>query len=207
MGVEHPPQPQRFKTYALGGHIAQEASPYGVVDFVGEESLVSGSTGCTDVGITEYIEPGRSVDDTLWWSGYAAPNRAVLPGGPLEISIGAGYYWRGDVEPDRIADQEFELSLDAWVDNPDADQLSPALIVDAALGDPQFAAYVDTQAIADGRAEIAWYDADRNVWEVGIMPWYETDPPRIHGVVVDGSTGAIVGPLDRAWDRATDPFP
>ena len=44
-------------------------------------------------------------------------------------------------------------------------------------------------------------------YEVGVMPWYETEPPRIHGVLVDAVTGAIVGQLDRPWDREVDPFP
>ena len=79
--------------------------------------------------------------------------------------------------------------------------------VDAALADPDFAAYIATQQIANGRAEIAWYDAARDVWEIGIMPWYETEPPRIHGVLVDAVTGTILGPLDRPWDEDVDPFP
>ena len=53
----------------------------------------------------------------------------------------------------------------------------------------------------------AWYDADRDVWEIGVMPWYETTPPRIHGVLVDPTTGGIVGPLDRPWVQDEDGFP
>ena len=47
----------------------------------------------------------------------------------------------------------------------------------------------------------------RDVWEIGVMPWYETYPPRIHGVLVDAVTGTIRGPLDRPWDQDVDPFP
>src|SRR5688572_9144055 len=57
------------------------------------------------------------------------------------------------------------------------------------------------------RATIAWYDAESDVWEIGVMPWCETEPPRIHGVLVDAVTGEIRGPLDRPWDRDVDPFP
>ncbi len=85
--------------------------------------------------------------------------------------------------------------------------MSPAQAIDAALSDPDFAAYVETQAIANGRAEIAWYDPERDLWEIGVMPWYETEPPRIHGVLIDAVTGVIRGPLDRPWDQDVDPFP
>ena len=119
----------------------------------------------------------------------------------------AGYYWRGK-EPTDIPDQAIELELDAWViSDAAAERLSPAQAVDAALSDPSFAAYLQTQKIADGRAEIAWYDADRDLWEIGVMPWYETEPPRIHGVLVDAVTGRILGSLDRPWDEDVDPFP
>jgi hypothetical protein len=39
------------------------------------------------------------------------------------------------------------------------------------------------------------------------MPWYETAPPRIHGVLVDAKTGAILGPLDRPWSSDVDGMP
>ena len=51
------------------------------------------------------------------------------------------------------------------------------------------------------------HDPDRDLWEIGVMPWYETEPPRIHGVLVDAVTGTIRGPLDRPWDQDVDPFP
>jgi hypothetical protein len=85
--------------------------------------------------------------------------------------------------------------------------MSPAQIVDAALADPDFVHYLASQTIANGREEIAWYQADRDVWEIGVMPWYETQPPRIHGVLVDAVTGAVVGPLDRPWNQDVDGFP
>jgi hypothetical protein len=207
MGVAQPSFADRFKTYALGGHVSLKPSPLADIEFVREDQLSSGEAGCADVGISEKIRPGRSVTETLWWSGFAAPNRAVPLPGALSITASAGYYWRGRNQPESIVDHAIELSLDAWIEAPDSGHLSPAQAVDAALADHSFLTYLDTQELANGRAEIAWYDADRDVWEVGVMPWYETEPPRIHGVLVDGTDGSIVGPLDRAWDSVRDPFP
>jgi hypothetical protein len=207
MGVEHDDPGQRFKTYALGGHVAQDPSPYGSIQFVREADLATGSPGCADIGLTDRIQPGDKVEETYWWSGTTAVNRAPPPAGPLRIDGWAAFYWRGEDEPDAITDHAIEPSLDAWVTNGTPGRLSPAQAVDAALTDPAFTAYLATQNLASGRAEVAWYDLERDRWEIGVMPWYETDPPRIHGVLVDGTTGAILGELDRPWDRDADPFP
>ena len=207
MGEEHQGQTGMFKTYALGGHITAAPDPHGALAFVEERFLHSGPPGCADIGITDTIKPGETVRKTSWWSGFTEPNRALPPAGPATIRGFAGYYWRGK-EPTDITHHAIELELDAWISSDAAaDRLSPAQAVDAALSDPSFAAYLETQKIADGRAEIAWYDADRDLWEIGVMPWYETEPPRIHGVLVDAVTGRILGSLDRPWDQAVDPFP
>jgi hypothetical protein len=207
MGEERPGQAGKFKTYALGGYFAAAPDPHGVLAFVEERFLHSGPPGCADIGITDTIKPGETVRRTRWWSGFTDPHRALPPAGPATIRGFAGYYWRGK-EPEDITDHAIELELDAWiVSDAAAERLSPAQAIDAALADPTFVDYLQTQAIADGRAEIAWYDADRDLWEIGVMPWYETKPPRIHGVLVDAVTGKILGPLDRPWDQDVDPFP
>jgi hypothetical protein len=207
MGSGQHPQGRMFKTYALGGHIAQVPSAHGTIDFVREERLVKGQPGCADIGITDTIKPGRSIRQTLWWSGFTGGNWALPPTGPAAISVLAGYYWRGADEPEAIEDAAMALQLEAWISNGGDHLLSPAQAVDAALADPTFAAYLETQALANGREEIAWYDADRDLWEIGVMPWYETDPPRIHGVLVDAETGRILGTLERAWDEEKDHIP
>ena len=207
MGIEQQGQAAKFKTYALGGHIRQEASPHAAFSFVREDRLHAGPSGCADIGISDTIGPGERKRQTFWWAGVSDMNRALPPEGPATVLAYAGYYWRGPEPPD-IIDQRFELEIDAWISSPAAgERLSPAEAADAALADPAFAAYLETQAIANGRAQIVWYDAERDLWEVGVMPWYETEPPRIHGVRVDPVTGEVVGTLDRPWDREVDPFP
>ncbi len=207
MGEEHLGQAGRFKTYVLGGYLAEAPDPHGVLSFVRKARLHAGPTGCADVGIGETIKPGKTLRTTRWWSGFTDRHRTLPAAGPVTIRGFAGYYWRGE-EPADITDQTVELELDAWiVSEAAADRLSPAQAVDAALSDPTFVDYLQTQAIADGRAEIAWYDAERDLWEIGVMPWYETEPPRIHGVLVDAVSGRILGPLDRPWEKDVDPFP
>jgi hypothetical protein len=104
-------------------------------------------------------------------------NRALPTAGPATLRGFAGYYWRGK-EPTDIPKHVIELQIDAWITSDAAtDRLSPAEAIDAALTDPSFADYLQTQTLSNGRAEIAWYDADRDLWEIGVMPWYETKPP------------------------------
>ena len=207
MGEEHLGQAGRFKTYALGGYTLEAPDPHGVLSFVRKARLHVGPTGCADVGIGETIKPGKTLRTTRWWSGFTDLHRALPAAGPATIRGFAGYYWRGK-EPEDITDQTIELELDALiVSDAAAGRLSPAQAVDAALSDATFVDYLQTQAIANGRATIAWYDADRDLWEIGVMPWYETEPPRIHGVLVDAVTGRILGPLDRPWNQDVDPFP
>ena len=207
MGEEHEDQAGMFKTYALGGYIKAAPNPHAWLSFVEQQRIHAGPSGCADTGISETIEPGETISATRWWSGFSALTRALPPAGPATIHGFAAYYWRGK-EPSDITDHAIELEFDAWIESDAATgRLSPAQAIDAALLDPDFAAYVETQSIANGRAEIAWYDPDRDLWEIGVMPWYETDPPRIHGVLVDAVTGTIRGPLDRPWDQDVDPFP
>lgn len=208
MGREQVGQVRKFKTYALGSYLDRDPSPFASLHFVRKRDLRTGSSGCADIGITEMIEPGQSLRITRWWSGFTDENRAIPYAGPATIHAVASHYWRKGSKARNIADRSIRVELDAWItDDAGPVRLSPAQVVDAAAADPTFAEYLDTQKLANGRAEIAWYDAERDVWEVGVMPWYEADPPRIHGVLVDPVTGAIVGPLDRPWDMDADPWP
>jgi hypothetical protein len=199
-----------FKDYALGGSIVAAPSPFASLSFVPENLLGKGSFGCADIGIEETVKPGQSLKQTVWWTGFASRNRAIPPAGPMTLRAQAGAYWRGSgqAEPAPGATINLELTIPSWIDPiDDFSRLSPAEIVDAALDDPDFAKYVLGQKIANGREEIAWYQLDRDIWEVGVMPWYETTPPRIHGLVIDAETGGIIGPLDRAWNEDVDGFP
>ena len=206
-GATHEGQAQRFKNRLLGVDVPEDVPRRPSIGFSPKEALGRGSYGCADVGITDTIKPGRSIRDTRWWSGFETVTGAPVLTGPVTLRINAGYYWRG-AEPPEITDARIQMTLDTWIVS-DADPVrpTPPEIVDAALSDAGFATYLHTQKIGSGRAEILWYRADEDVWEVGVMPWYETDPPRIHGVVVDAETGEKLGPLDRPWIEDVDPAP
>ena len=145
MGIDQPSAVERFKAYALGGHISLEPSPFAVIQFVREAHLANGELGCADIGISDKIGPGESIEETLWWSGFTARFRALPRPGALSIAAYAGYYWRGRHQPKSIVDQALELSLDAWIEAPDLDH-SASQAIDAALVDPAFLTYLDTSS-------------------------------------------------------------
>ena len=206
-GVTQTGQAKRFKDLLLGVHLAGDPVRRPSIDFVRKDSLSRGQTGCGDIGISEAIRPGRSVGETRWWSGHEQATKGLPASGRVELQGWAAYLWRG-AEPTDVPSRKITFPIEAWVSGgAPADRPSPPEIIDRALTDPSFVAYIEPQDLASGREEILWYDASHDVWEIGVMPWYETDPPRIHGLVLDATTGAIIGPLDRAWDKDHDGFP
>jgi hypothetical protein len=207
MGQDQSGNLDKFKAYALGGSIVEEPQPFAHIDFVPENLLGKGSFGCADIGIEETLKPGETRRQTRWWSGFESENRSLPPAGPIEISVLAGYYWRGK-EPDDIPESAIRFSLPGWIDVlGQPARLSPAEIVDAALKDPAFSSYLRTQDIGNGREAIAWYRPGTDLWEVGLLIWHDYDTPRIRGVQVDPVNGTILGPVDRAWDQDIDGFP
>ncbi len=99
------------------------------------------------------------------------------------------------------------LKLDAWISQGvSSARPTPPEIVDAALADADFATFPWRRRSSPTAARyLPWYDAEEDRWEVGVMPWYETEPPRIHGVLVDAATGEVIAPLDRPWIHDVDP--
>ena len=169
--------------------------------------LGKGSYGCADLGIYETVKAGEEVGQTLWWTGYADVRHGLPPTGPVTIDALAEFFWRGR-EPKRILNARTSFELEAWVvDGMAAGRLAPTEIADAALADPGFAAYIETQELRNGRDEVLWYDPTGDLWEVGVLPWHETKPPRIHGVLVDPESGEILGTLDRPWDQERGRLP
>ena len=206
-GTEHRGQAQAFKDAVLGKDFGKSAYDRPFLSFVPRKAIGRGSYGCADIGIGEQVRPGATLKATRWWSGVDPATKAPPPGGSVSLDVWSGYFWRG-AEPEHIGDARITFSLEAWVTGGwSPSRPSPREIVDAALADASFVAFLGTQTLHTGREEILWYDAPNDRWEVGVMPWYETEPPRIHGLLVDAATGAVLGPLDRAWDEAVDGFP
>ena len=53
-------------------------------------------------------------------------------------------------------------------------------------------------------SEILWFDLKRHLWLVGTL---EYGPDRLHYVLVDSATGAIVDTVERHWDPDVDGYP
>ena len=180
-----------------------------IIDFVPEQWAGRGSYGCADIGMSDVIRPGRSIRQRYVWEGHAGLRWGPPPSGPVTLTGTFAYYWRGREEPEGdITERTIEISLDAWITaGADEPWLSPPEVVDAALADPAFVAYLGTQNLGNGREEILWYRPELDAWEVGVLGWYEFPEPRLHLVLVDPRTGAIIDTVDRAWSEERDGFP
>jgi hypothetical protein len=58
-----------------------------------------------------------------------------------------------------------------------------------------------------GHETVLWYRPRNGVWEVGYVEW-EPEPPTMHTVLVDATTGEIARPFaTRPWSEDRDGFP
>jgi hypothetical protein len=119
------------------------------------------------------------------------------------------YFGRGS-----SASRSLEVKLDSWITSGvDEEWLSPPEVVDAAVADPIFRAYLEEQdglckcGLGNGREEILWYRPELGAWEVGLLIWYEFPEPRMQLLLVHPVSGAILDRVDRPWDREGDGFP
>jgi hypothetical protein len=205
-GIEQTGQAAKFKRHALDV-FSNEPTPAPQLRFV-PEPMLGTDYGCADIGIGHTIRPGKAIHRTLAWDGMAQLRWGPFPTGPITITGTFNWYWRGRHQPRYPDIPKIEVPLDAWVTGgADETWLSPPEVVDAALTDAAFVSYLETQDLGNGRAEILWYKPELGTWEVGVLPWYETDPPMLHLVLVDPHAGAVTGTVDRPWDEAKDGFP
>jgi hypothetical protein len=198
-----------FKDRALDIAYRSTPLPGPIIDFVPERWAGSGSHGCADLGMSDLIRPGKAIRQRSVWEGQAGHRWGPPPSGPVTLTGTFASYWRGREEPEGdIRDRTIEVSLDAWITGgADETWLSPPEVADAALADPAFVAYLETQDLGNGREEILWYRPELGAWEVGVLVWYEHPEPRLHLVLVDPHSGAILDTVDRAWDQERDGFP
>jgi len=183
--------------------------PGPIVHFVPERWAGSGSYGCADIGMSDRIRPGKAIRQRYVWEGQAGSRWGPPPSGPVTLTGTFAYYWRGREEPEGdITDRTIKVSLDSWITGgADETWLSPPEVVDAALADSAFVAYLETQDLGNGREEILWYRPELGAWEVGILVWYEFPEARLHLVLVDPHTGTILDTVDRPWSEVADGFP
>ena len=206
LGETHPPTPQLFKDLVLNRAFQQPPFQGPSIDFVPLRHLGTGSFGCADIGIVNTIEPHGSVRDVQAWDGNAALRFGPFPTGPVELHGSFGTYWRGKEMPETRT--RLAYVLPAWVSGgPGTDWLGPVAVVDAALRDPGFLAWLDDTHITSGHAELLWYRPELAAWEVGAIDWYTAATPQVHVVLVDPHSGEVLRTVDRAWDERLDGAP
>ncbi|MFO7531198.1 MAG: hypothetical protein R6W93_01965 [Candidatus Limnocylindrales bacterium] len=84
------------------------------------------------------------------------------------------------------------------------DLLHPMEIVDAALEDASFAAFIDPIEIGSGSDHIIWFDPETDIWEVGVFD-YRSE--RFKVGLVDPRTGEVVDIIERPWREGEEPYP
>jgi hypothetical protein len=166
-------------------------------------SIGTGGYGCSEIGHTDRIPPGKSFTDRSRWDGYAQWQLGQPPGGVATITGEFGRYKRAG-EPGRPGGT-MAASLDVLVvDGLAEDRLHPMEIVDAAVADARLAPLL---RLGDGIEPIVQYDADLDLWNVGVLEhggrqhYWE----RFTGGLVDPVTGEVIAVLERPWVEGEDP--
>jgi hypothetical protein len=118
----------------------------------------------------------------------------------------ADFYYRGEEPTDFIDSARLSIEGDAWiVDGKDPAWLDPAEVVDAALTDAAFQAWLSNHALGYGIGGFTdafiRFDLEAGAWDVGTV---EHDARRLHYVRVDPVDGSIIDTNERTWDREVD---
>jgi hypothetical protein len=194
-----------FKTWALESSGADKPV---TVYFTPKSFIDQGRIGCADVGISDTVEPGGSLVQRAQWDGMARWKLGPPPAGPVQLVGRFGFYWRKrQGEPERITDQVIEVPLvSRVVEARDPALLDPGEVVDAALADPRFAAWVTAQPHRSGADAILRVAPDGNGWWVGLLSFLGDGAARLHVVVVDPRTGAIRRTIDRDWSLEAEGY-
>jgi hypothetical protein len=161
-----------------------------------------GEYACADVAMASEIPPGRVLRRRAVWDGMAYHRLGPPPDGRARITATFDSYRRPSLGGG--FKHAIEVSLDAWVmDGRDPAMLHPMEIVDAALADPAFAAWVDAVEIGNASDQFIQYDPEADLWEVGV---YFNRGDHFVVALVDPRTGSVEGVIDRP--RGPDePYP
>jgi hypothetical protein len=194
---------QDFKYYTSrwriddGPTIRLEIEPKGAIG--------TGGYGCSEIGYTDRIPPGKTFTDRSRWDGYAQWQLGLPPGGVATITGEFANYKRaGEQGRPRKA---ITATLDVLVvDGLAEDRLHPMDVVDAAVADPRLGPLL---RLDDGIEPIVQYDTDLGLWNVGVLEhggrtrYWE----RFTGGLVDPITGEVIAIVERPWISSQDPRP
>lgn len=174
---------------ADGSEISLEIEPEGAIG--------SGGYGCSEVGYTDRIRPGKSLTDRSRWDGYAQWQLGLPPSGVATLTGSFGQFKRAG-DPGR-ADQSIEAMLDLLVvGGLEPDDLHPMEIVDAALADTAFASFVEPIEVGNGNDPYVQYDPELHLWTVGVV---ETRSNMLRAGLVDPVSGDVVAIIERPRGR------
>jgi hypothetical protein len=196
-----------FKVWALEtvGASLPVAVHFTPEPFVGR----GGRLSCADIGIADKIPPGGAVTQRAQWDGAAAHGLGPPPSGRVELVGSFRSYWRASRgEPQDLASQTIDIRLTSWVLNGrDRSWLDPPEVVDAALADPRFDAWIRTRKMRDGADAVLKYFPAEDVWWVGLLTFADVDPQNLHVAHIDPRTGFVRQIVDRDWWLARDGWP
>lgn len=145
--------------------------------------------GCADLAVPRSLAPGRSVSQQFIWDGQATGRLGPPPSGPVTITATFERWNRPGPGRDGTP---VVATLDSWViGGRPGDMLSPAEIVDAALGDPRFAAIARARSVSRGNV-ILEYDLHLGLWAVGFLEVPSDGPASMLAAYVDPLTGEVI---------------
>lgn len=165
-----------------------------------------GSYGCSDIGITETLEPGKSIVERARWDGVAGQLLGAPPTGFVELTGSFRYFWRAAMgEPPDVTTALIDVPVPALIDSQVPPIIHPAEAIDAALLDARLVDVLERRKIGHANEPIVRFDPTIGTWQVGLLD--HGDQPRAHLVLIEGATGRHLGFIDRPWNFDVDGFP
>jgi hypothetical protein len=179
----------RFKALALGGGRFENPA---AGRYVGEALFGRSDVACPDDLRVETLRAGGSLSMRAGWTGLFGNPGVPVPTGPAVVTgsfpfIGIDGAVGREVTDIRPIEVHIPTTIVGAADRPAP--LSPALAVDAALGDPQFGAWV--QAVPEASWINPSVDLTDGAWTIGLFRYGKNGELDLFGEVTIDPTGAI----------------
>jgi len=179
----------RFKVLALGGGRFQNPA---AGRYMGEALFGRSDVACPDDLRIETLRAGAALSLRAGWTGLFGVPGVPAPTGPAVVTgsfpfIGIAGVVGRDVTDVRAIEVPIPTTIAGAADRPAP--LSPALAIDAALGDPQFAAWV--QAVPESSWINPSVDLADGAWTIGLFRNGPNGELDLFGAVTVDPSGAI----------------
>ncbi len=178
----------RFKAAGLGDGFENPAAAFYVAaDRFGQDIACAASLQ------VEELAPGATLELRAGWDGTFGGARAHAPTGPVVVTAAFAFIGiAGEVANEDTDTDPIEVHIQTTVAGvAGAAPLSPALAIDAALADPQFAAWV--QASPEDRWINPSIDLLDGAWSVGLFRLGAGAQLDLYGAVTIDAMGTIIG--------------